>query len=343
MGAIMSDGEHRDGLFRVTAAASPFENLVALHVRWPGNRMGSKFPVDLLLEVEEHHLAVPIKPGLLRRIGQNLTGQAGAAEQVLRLRVRLRFCYVRYRSDAINIIADSKYESAITEGEFNTRTSEKARALNESRLAVGAGGTVGLKSRQATASLTARAAATFVRESHRTIEATTTTMPEIYEVRAVPSGWRIGDPDYGDPTKPSSLLDGRYFDQDVSGFPHTCDAEFLQGRERGFLTFAVTVRDGIHVERIGGGVANRSEEGKAVATMRDGIAALRLERHLRWSNNIGSTSDDEMPVATVTCEFVGASADEITREQPALSSETAVDRETPAPIARSRRSHRRQP
>jgi hypothetical protein len=286
MGAIMSDVEHRDGLFRVSKMATPFKNLVALDVRWPGNRIDSKFPIDLLLEVEEHHLAVRTNPGLLRRISRSLGGQAATREQFLRLRIRLRFCYVRYRSDAINVIAGTKYESAITEGEFTTRTLAKDRGLNESQLTVGVGGTAGVKPAQAVASLTARAGASFVRKQRRIVDATTTTTPEIYEVRAVPNGWRIGEPEYGDPTKPSSFLIGRYFDHDVSGCPHTCEAEFLEGRERGILTFVVTVRDGIHVERVGGGTASADEGAKAIATMRDGIAALRLERHLGGSGGV---------------------------------------------------------
>ena len=339
----MSDAEDRDGSFRVSTSNCPFQNLVALQVRWPGNRMGAKFPINLLLEVEEHHLAVHIKPGLLRRIGQNLTGHGSISEQVLRLRVRLRFCYIRRRSEAINIIADSKYESAITEGEFNTRTLEKARALNESRFAVGAGVTAVLKSKQATASLTARAAAKFARERHRMIEATTTMMPEIYEVRAVPSGWRIGDPEYGDPTKSSTLLDGRYFDRSVPGFPCTCEAEFLEGRQRGILTFAVTVRDGIHVERMDGEIATNDEAAKAIANMRDSIAAIRLERHLGWSDGVGGAADDEMPVATVICEVVQAAEDEATPGHPALSQEIALERQASVSPARPHRPHRRKP
>jgi hypothetical protein len=68
----MSDTERGDGLFRVSATERPFENLVALQARWVGNRLDTRFPLNLLLEVEEHRLSVRVRPGLLQRIGQGL-------------------------------------------------------------------------------------------------------------------------------------------------------------------------------------------------------------------------------------------------------------------------------
>jgi hypothetical protein len=92
----MPSGDQGDGSFQVTGEPPPFANLVALHVRWPGNRLDSSFPLKLTLEVEEHHLSVHLKPHQLRRVLRNLTGRAGELDPELRLRVRLRYCYVRY-------------------------------------------------------------------------------------------------------------------------------------------------------------------------------------------------------------------------------------------------------
>jgi hypothetical protein len=309
---IMSDDEQGDGLFRARVAPPPFENLVALHVRWPGNRLGRKFPINLLLEVEDHHLEIRIKPGVLERIGQGLSGQTGSADQVLRLRIRLRHCYVRYRSREIDIIGDSKYESPIAEGKFEFRTFEKSHALTRSQRNLGLRAEAALKPAGAGAALGAHANAALSRQATRTIEATSAGQPDIYEVRAVPNGWRIGHPEFGDPNELSYCLDGRYFHRPIFGCPQTCEAEFREGRERGKLTFAVTVRDGLHVERIGGGVASETEKDRAEAAMRDRIAAIRLERHLGRSE---SRPDGEMPIAAVTCEVVRA-ADYVTIGKP---------------------------
>jgi hypothetical protein len=147
---------------------------------------------------------------------------------------------------------DSKYQSAIVEGKFETHTAEKLRAVVGSRLSAGLGGKTSLKPADADTSLKLHSNAAFASQRNRTLEATTTAIPAVYEVQPVPCGWRVGHTELGDPSKPSGCLDGRYFDRQVAGFPHTCEAEFREGQDRGTLTFTVTVRDGIHVERIAG-------------------------------------------------------------------------------------------
>ena len=148
-------------------------------------------------------------------------------------------------------------------------------------------------------------------------------------MRAVPNGWRVGHLEYGDPNKISSCLDGRYFHRSVIGFPQTCEAEFKDGYNRGLLTFTVNVRDGLHVERTAGGIASEQEVAKATAAMRDRIAAIRLERHLRSSDDEGRT-DEEMPIATVTCEVVRAE-DDIAVDGPSTEA-NGFTGATPVPI-----------
>ena len=60
----MTDQTGKHGLFRVHSIPCPFENLVALHVRCLSNQIGGKLPLALTLEVEGHHLSIPIKKGL---------------------------------------------------------------------------------------------------------------------------------------------------------------------------------------------------------------------------------------------------------------------------------------
>ena len=93
-------------------------NLVALHVRWPGNRLDQNFPIDLVLEVEEHLLSVRFQPKLLAKLKRQLLGGGRDRNPELRLRVRLRYCYVKVISDSINILPESKYESKILDGKF---------------------------------------------------------------------------------------------------------------------------------------------------------------------------------------------------------------------------------
>jgi hypothetical protein len=336
----MSDTERRDGTFRVTATAYPFTNLVALDVRWPGNRIGGKFPLNLLLEVEEHHLTVHTQPSLLQRIGQGLSGQIDANDQVLRLRVRLRHCYVRYRSDQIEIIPESKYRSAIVEGGFELHTSEKSSASATSQLGAGLDAKVTATHARADASLGAHAKAAFTRRGTRTIETTTRARPGIYEVEVVPNGWRVGDREYGDPNKLSHCLDGRYFHRPVGGFPQSCEAEFRKGSEHGVLTFTVSVRDGLHIERIGGGSAGEAEVADAVTVMRNRIAAIRLERCIGRLNDDGRP-DNELPIAMVRCEVVKAIEDSpiatASDQLEATASVPAVPDAFPVPLRRSRR------
>jgi hypothetical protein len=305
-----------DGSFRIIAIERPFENLVALHVWWPGNHLNKRFPLNLLLEVEEHHLSLPQRPNLLRRIGHSLSAQTDAADQALRLRVRLRYCYIRCRSSAIEIVGESKYESAILAGTYETCTSRKSLTTKTSGVSAGLGGKATLKPAEANASLGIHGGADFAGKQQFNIESTTTTKPDIYEVQAVPNGWRIGHSDYGDPNKLLGCLDGRYFDRPVPGIPQTCEAEFHEGQNRGELTFTVTVRDGIHVEQVGNGNASRDEKAEAFTLMRNKIAALRIERHLDQISDGKGLVDGELPIALVKCEVVRAVEEKVAMASP---------------------------
>jgi hypothetical protein len=81
----MDDGDEY-GSFCISKKPAPFANLVALSVRWPGNRLEDSFPLDLVLEVEEHHLPVRLKPSFLRRMGRKLLEAVGLVETAFRLR-----------------------------------------------------------------------------------------------------------------------------------------------------------------------------------------------------------------------------------------------------------------
>jgi hypothetical protein len=272
----MADENQRDGSFRVKSILRPLERLVALHVRAPGNRLCNKFPLDLLLEVEEHHIAIRLKPSLLKRIGRSLSGQFETALREIRLRVRLRYCYVRYRSGEMRIDPDSKYESAILEGKFEIRTYDKSYALKTSELAAGLSGRAAVTSQGPNASVGIRASRAFSRQHKNSSETLATKRLDIYEVQAVPDGWRIGHPEYGDPRKAAGCLEGRYFHRPVSGLAQTCEVQFEEGQNHGELTFVVTVRDGLLVERVDGSSTSRTDSDRATMMMRNRIAALEV-------------------------------------------------------------------
>lgn len=334
----MPESEPREGLFRLKGAECPFETLVALHVRWPGNRVGTSFPLNLRLEVDEHHVAIPTTPGLLTRLSRRLSGRNTNADGVLRLRIRIRHCHVRYHSQEIAIIAESKYESAIVEGRFQAGISGKSRIESKTHLGGKIGAGAKIKQADAQASLDAHFIAMAAREQNHSVETTTRMIPEIFEVQAVPNGWRVGHPDWGDPSKPSQCLGGRYFDRAIAGHPHTCAAEFLLDHKRGTLTFTVSVRDGLHVARLDGGNVGRDEEHRAVAAMRDRMAALRLERHLSQASP--GEMDGEIPIYTCTYEVVrGADEDELGLLRHSEMQQSA-DKKDMTPATKSRRTRR---
>ena len=333
----MANVHPEDGSFLAKREPPPFANLVALHVRWPGNRLDDSFPLNLILEVEEHHLLVPLKPRLLQKI-RNLPGRANAPDEELRLRIRLRYCYVRHHSDDIEISPESKYQSMILEGKFQTHMSETLHTASRRNFGAKLGGSAGLKHTGVDASLEVGGHAGFAKGHDRTFEVTKTKTPDVYEVRAVPNGWRVGDAGYGDPNQPSSCLDGRYFDRPVPGVSHTCQASFLDGRDRGALTFTVTVRrGGLDVQRIGGGGGGGQQEAAAVNAMRDQIAALRLERSLHSVGSAKEQDDEELPIETVICQVMRAAGGEPTNALPAGLESRAPTQKEPAPLVRKRR------
>jgi hypothetical protein len=293
----MSDPETQDGSFRLSVDERPFANLVALHVRWTGNRIVKKFPLSIILEVDEHHITIPLRRGFFRRRGsfpKNLEADA------LRLRIRLRQCYVRCKSTELRIVPETKYESVIAFGDLKVRNLTKAESARKTRLGGRFGGKMILDSDNARVALNVGAAASSDARDNRREDTVVDLQPDIFEIQAVPNGWRVGHPQYGDPYELSGCLVGRYFDRPVPGMPQTCEAEFVEGHDTGRLTFMVTVRDGIHVERVDGIPVNPNTAELAKARMRDRIAELRIERYLRTAESEVLRADSEMPIAIVS-------------------------------------------
>ncbi|MEJ8630616.1 hypothetical protein P0F65_13610 [Sphingomonas sp. I4] len=68
--------------------------------------------------------------------------------------------------------------------------------------------------------------------------------------------------------------------------------EFHRGCRHGHVTFSVTTRDGLVVERLNG-PAIESDRDEAIAQMRDRLAAICIERNHAWA-------DDELILQVVT-------------------------------------------
>jgi hypothetical protein len=299
--------DHEYGRFLPQREAPPFADLVALHITCPGNRLDGSFPINLLLEVGEHHLLVDVRPKLLRKL-RRLGQKASTARQV-QLRVRLRHCHVRYKSEAIAIDARNKYESKIHEGSFRLKQVERSHSSTTSQLDGKVAASAQLQHISAVGALAVGGHAAIASGKTSSTEKTASITPDIYVVRAAPFGWRIGDPVYGDPRNSLGLLYGKYFYPVSEETPHTCEAEFLRTSGDGTLVFTVTIRDGLYIERIDSDPASKDEKEAAISAMRDQIAALRLERDLKSGGKFPDTTADEMVIEAVTCEVMRANDD----------------------------------
>lgn len=202
----------------------------------------------------------------------------------------------------MSIVGETKYESVITEGEFETRISEKSHATTGSQVTLGAQIKSDLTMDNFSTPLSISARAKYERARTSDSQTTTLTKPEIFEVQAVPHGWRVGHKDYGDPSKSSRFLDGRYFDRYVPEFPYTCEFEFLGAQTAGRIVFLVTVRDGLRVHKDDGEVLSRDQISQSILAMQDRIAALRVERYLDNTRTIGGEIDTERPILVAAYE-----------------------------------------
>lgn len=279
------------------------DGFVALHVRSGANRIGNVFPVDIRLEVDEWRLRVDRRPGLLQRVTEQVLGMPPEPATV-ELRVRLRHCYVRYQCDGVSIPADSKYRSAVEVGAYSERQATSDRTATSGKREGRLDLAVTLAPRTgARAGASYRVGSSW--QGSASVERTITASQDLYEVEAVPGGWRIGDRSHGDPLKRDGCLDGQYFARAVEGRPHSCMVEFLPECPTGTIDFAVTTRDGLFVESLYGETIARSDRDLATAGMRDRLAAICIEQA-----GIDSAAD-ELTFFTVqaTCAMAADPAD----------------------------------
>jgi hypothetical protein len=252
---------------------------VALQVHCPSNRIEQRFPIDLNLEIDEWRLSIDRQQGLLHRFTDRLLGQENDQPVSLELRVRLRHCYVRYACDGVSIAAASKYRSAIEIGAYSEKqaASDRSAATRERTGALGAGGTLSVKP-SASADASYRIGSRW--QGSATVERTIAASQDIYDVEAVPGGWRVGDRSYGDPLKRDGCLDGPYFTRPVEAYAHSCIGEFLPHNDKGTIRFDVTTHDGIQIETLDGETPSITDKNTATAAMRAKLAAICVERAL---------------------------------------------------------------
>jgi hypothetical protein len=150
-------------------------------------------------------------------------------------------------------------------------------AARERTGALGAGGTLSVKP-SASADASYRIGSRW--QGSATVERTIAASQDIYDVEAVPGGWRVGDRSYGDPLKRDGCLDGPYFTRPVEAYAHSCIGEFLPHNDKGTIRFDVTTHDGIQIETLDGETPSITDKNTATAAMRAKLAAICVERAL---------------------------------------------------------------
>ncbi|MEJ8630617.1 hypothetical protein P0F65_13615 [Sphingomonas sp. I4] len=112
-----------DGEF-VLSPSNGFPGLVNLDVRPLANRIGKKFPLELRLDVGEFRLTIGDRPGLMRRLADQLMPSNAVVVPTITLRVRLRHCYVLHSFENMSIPASSRYRYAHELGGYSDKQSE---------------------------------------------------------------------------------------------------------------------------------------------------------------------------------------------------------------------------
>ena len=205
-------------------------------------------------------MSVQTTPTRLKRIASKATGLTFEPTGEIRLRIRLRYCYVRHFSRGCEILPDSKYQSTILAGDFSTNETTRIQTAGHDALRIGLSGYGHATPARVDAEFSLGGAVNVSRQQDRIREVSTRRTPEVKRVQRVPSGWRIGDPGLGDPERFPNCLDGAYFDHPVETYPHTCLVEFSGDDMSANIMFAVTVRDGLHVERLNGDWRNKTRK-----------------------------------------------------------------------------------
>lgn len=281
-----------DGRFRATSEPPPFRHLIGLKVEHRANRIDSVVPLRLTLTADSHELEVPPPPGnAFKRVTAWFRPRPSAP---LKLLIRLRSVYVRYILENCAITESSKYSRLVDEGDYAASATTQTKSVTSSDLSGKASASFAAtpSSFEPKIALGAGAAAKTA-ENHTT----TTKLSQSIEVAAVlpvVEGWRIGDPDLGDPTKRDGCLTGQYLA--APGERDTCNV--VLEAELATATFEVTVRDrGIDVARADRS-ATSDEREAALTNMRNRLAAIAVEKALDKSRNDPS---GEHLLFAVTC------------------------------------------
>jgi hypothetical protein len=281
---MLDANDDADGVFKVESRQFAFANLIALEARWTGNRLGKRFPVDLTLEVDELVLTIPKRRPFLNQLRRRMLYRASNGIETVTIRVKLRHCYVRYHSNEISVISKTKYYSLVDKECFSYKEneSENKKVANKIGATLSAMGSHQLFASGTT--IAGQLNADVGRDFYRELKTSAQLQPEFLEVQPVPNGWRLGDLDWGDPTTPSRCLSGRYFQRATRDFPQTCECEFDENHKKGKIAFAVTIRDGLRVERVDGAAVGETYKESALVAMRDRIASIKIEKELQKEN-----------------------------------------------------------
>lgn len=239
------------GGFQAERNECKLPGLASLQVRCPSNRIEHSFPINLVLECDETYIAIDRTPTLIDRLKSSGSFITVEQPEHVRLRVRLRHCCIRYICKNAEIESGSKYRTTYH--------------IADSPATLSTPLDWGTKYSRST------------KTTHHVLFDAKSSRKEVYEIEAIPGGWRVGDRVRGDPRKPEGCLYGPYFQTSVDGKLHTCTVTFDDPLDTAMLTFSVTVRDGFLIDRQGA-VASGADLDRGISLMKDKLAAIRLER-----------------------------------------------------------------
>ncbi|GGB67593.1 hypothetical protein GCM10010833_23440 [Blastomonas aquatica] len=243
------------------------------------------------------------------------------------------------------MIAETKYRSPIEVGKYTESTSENEKAKRESSVSANSTLKTGATLSRPIFSVQGQVEADEDWHGNNSTERAIKVTKDLYEVEAIPNGWRVGDRQLGDPLKRGALLSGPYFGRPQPDYDYTCWVEFADQADAGSLTVVVAVHDGLQVERLDGHMATDNDLDAAERAMRDKLAAIRIERDKAGAGTI-SDAQGEMPLYIVVCrcergDDLGAEAGEAPRLVP--SPTALLEGPPPRPAAKAKRARARSP
>ena len=276
--------------FHINQRKYVFDDLVELNVSTKSNDFSDGFALDICATVGEYIIEVLLPEGSGGRLLRRLVQRRVLPNKWL-FRVRLLHCRLRYSLAGCEILPETKYRYLIQVGTFSAEVQNRFKLATKVDFSGSVNGAANAGAAAIGANIAAKAGVAASNNVDGADEASAKITPEIAVVEHAPFGWTIGYGPLGDPVQAASdyCLRGSYFLQQVARYPHSCQVKFLEGFSLAKLTFDLSVRDGLYVERINDDVAKRARESdkwRVVEEMRRKLAGMALEKQLKANDEL---------------------------------------------------------